>query len=373
MRAARALQILESSNAAERRTFLRHARTIHVNRDHYKSVTHSSYVNASPSWDSALEAPFGCTVCNSPAMQRLLPLCRRVAETDVPVLIEGETGTGKEIMARSIHDESGRRQRPFVVFDCTTVSPKLIESALFGHQRGAFTGAVVDTKGVFESANGGTLFIDEIGDLPAKLQPKLLRALDRAEVQRIGSSHWTKVDVRVIAATRRNLEHEIRKGAFRDDLFYRLVVARIELPPLRARGDDVKLLAGVFWNQLMPSAGPMPDDLLSGLEVYEWPGNIRELRNLVTRRAALGVLEPPLSSFCLNLGENPSANEHDVISHVLDLKLPLGEARAMVVEAFERRYLQRLVSEHEGNATSAAAAAGIARRYFQLLRSRHQA
>ncbi|HEY0705242.1 MAG TPA: sigma 54-interacting transcriptional regulator [Polyangia bacterium] len=306
------------------------------------------------------------------AMQRLYPLCRRVAETDVPVLIEGETGTGKEIMARSIHQESGRRHRPFVVFDCTTVSPKLMESALFGHQRGAFTGAIADAKGVFELADGGTLFIDEIGELPTKLQPKLLRALDRSEVQRIGASRWAKVDVRVITATRRNLEHEIRTGAFRDDLFYRLVVARIELPPLRTRVDDVALLARTFWNQLRPSAGPMPDDLLAGLEGYEWPGNIRELRNFVSRKAALGDLDQNTEVHC-PLADVPPSNDQDVIAHVLDLRLPLGEARAMVVDAFERRYLQRLVAEHAGNATSAAAAAGVARRYFQLLRTRHRA
>src|SRR4029077_11022397 len=164
----------------------------------------------------------------------------------VPVIIEGETGTGKEVLAESIHETSARAKGPFVVFACTTVPVNLVESELFGHERGAFTGAVAARKGVFEQAHGGTLLIDEIGDLDAALQPKLLRAIERSEIRRVGASHPTRVDVRILAATRRDLDREVQLGRFRDDLFHRLAVGRLELPPLRARRGDVALLARSF-------------------------------------------------------------------------------------------------------------------------------
>jgi two-component system response regulator HydG len=316
---------------------------------------------------------FGRTLGASPEMRRLYPLCERLAEANVPVMIEGETGTGKEVLAESLHEKSNRADKPFVVFDCTAVPPDLMEAALFGHERGSFTGAVAAQKGFFELADGGTVFIDEIGELALSLQPKLLRALDRSEVRRIGGTEWIRVDVRVIAATRRDLEKEIQAGRFRDDLFYRLAVARIELPPLRQRQGDIGLLAQAFWRQLGPHAGAIPHDLLLRFESYAWPGNVRELRNAVAKRIALGDLEPylfPASS----AGSGPGQiSVDDVIARVLDLNLPLSQARDMVIEDFERRYLQKMMAEHEGDATRAAAAAGVARRYFQLLRSRRGA
>jgi transcriptional regulator with GAF, ATPase, and Fis domain len=319
---------------------------------------------------TSTQSSFGRTLGASPEMRRLYPLCERLAAANVPLLIEGETGTGKEVLAESLHEKSDRADKPFVIFDCTAVAPDLMEAALFGHERGAFTGAVTASKGFFELADGGTVFIDEIGELAAGLQPKLLRALDRGEVRRIGGTEWIRVDVRLIAATRRDLEKDIQAGRFRDDLFYRLAVTRIELPPLRARQGDIALLAQTFWRQLGPHAGAIPHDLLLRFESYGWPGNVRELRNAVAKRIALGDLEPDLFPAS---GSGPAPPGEDVIARVIELGLPLSEARDMVIEDFERRYLQKLMTQHEGDATRAAAAAGVARRYFQLLRSRRGA
>jgi transcriptional regulator with GAF, ATPase, and Fis domain len=323
---------------------------------------------------SVVASSFGRTLGASPEMRRLYPLCERLAGSNVAVLIEGETGTGKEVLAESLHEKSARAEKPFVVFDCTAVPPDLMEAALFGHERGAFTGAVSAQKGLFELADGGTLFIDEIGELGPALQPKLLRALDRSEVRRIGGTEWIKTDVRLVAATRRDLEKEIQAGRFRDDLFYRLAVARIELPPLRQRQGDIALLAESFWKQLGPHAGAIPHDLVLRFENYAWPGNVRELRNAVAKRLALGDLEPePLPGAPTGMHSQPVNSADDVVTRVLALNLPLSQARDMVVEDFERRYLQKMMAAHEGDATKAAAAAGVARRYFQLLRSRRGA
>ena len=323
---------------------------------------------------SVVASSFGRTLGASAEMRRLYPLCERLAASNVAVLIEGETGTGKEVLAESLHERSARAEKPFVVFDCTAVPPDLMEAALFGHERGAFTGAISGQKGLFELADGGTLFIDEIGELGPALQPKLLRALDRSEVRRIGGTEWIKVDVRLVAATRRDLEKEIQAGRFRDDLFYRLAVARVELPPLRERQGDIALLAASFWKQLGPHAGAIPHDLVLRFESYGWPGNVRELRNAVAKRLALGDLEPePLPGQSAGMHTQSLGPSDDVLTRVLGLNLPLSQARDLVIEEFERRYLQKMMAAHDGDATRAAAAAGVARRYFQLLRSRRGA
>jgi transcriptional regulator with GAF, ATPase, and Fis domain len=309
---------------------------------------------------------FGTLVGASTEMRRLHPLCQRLARSDIPVLIEGETGTGKEALARALHDEGPRSKGPFVVFDCTAVPPALVESELFGHERGAFTGAVAARQGVFEEANGGTLLIDEIGDLDPVLQPKLLRAVERGEVRPVGGSRTIQVDLRVLAATRRDLDKEVEGGRFRDDLFHRLVVARVELPPLRKRVGDVRLLAAHFCTQLGGEAHALPESLLQAWESWSWPGNVRELRNAVARYLALGDLEqgwvPPSTR-----GTDAQA---DLIERVLARHLPLAEARQQVVEAFEQRYLERVLEEHGGNVTRAAEASGIARRHFHRLWTR---
>ncbi len=327
---------------------------------------------------------FGSTVGSSPEMRAIYPLCERLAAANVPVLIEGETGTGKEVLAESLHEMGPRKSGPFVVFDCTAVPPNLVESALFGHERGAFTGATESRRGVFEEAHGGTLLIDEIGDLEISLQAKLLRVLQRSEVQRVGSNRWIRVDARILAATRRDLDHEIQAGRFRDDLFYRLAVARIELPPLRRRTGDVALLANHFWRSIADKGVPFPADFARRIEDYSFPGNVRELYNAVARRVALGEGAPVETRRTTTAMPPPSSHmppapittetlrpgQADFIEEILAENLPLPRARECVVQELERRYVQRVLAQHQGNIGAAAAASGIARRYFQLIKAR---
>ena len=298
---------------------------------------------------------FGALVGASPSMRRLYPLCYKLADSDVPVIIEGETGTGKEVLAEALHELGPRFGGPFVVFDCTEVPPNLVESELFGHERGAFTGAHEARLGFFEQAQGGTLLIDEIGDLSLALQPKLLRAIERSEVRRVGGSQRTRVDVRILAATRRDLDKEVQEGRFRDDLFHRLAVARIELSPLAKRAGDIALLARHF-----AGSAELPPEALARWESEPWPGNVRQLKNAVARQIALGDLATL----------EPASAARDVLEAVLSRDLPLSQARQLVVDEFERRYLTRVLDAHDGNVTHAARAAGVARRYFRLLKNK---
>jgi transcriptional regulator with GAF, ATPase, and Fis domain len=251
-----------------------------------------------------------------------------------------------------------------VVFDCTAVPPNLVESELFGHERGAFTGAVGMRKGVFEQADNGTLLIDEIGDLELGLQAKLLRALERSEVKRVGGDQWIRVNVRVLAATRRDLDRETQDGRFRDDLYFRLAVARIELPPLRARTGDIVTLANHFWKQLGGEL-PVPYETMQRFERYDWPGNVRELRNAVARQLAMGEFTPE------SHGARVSG-ARDALEEVLALELPFPRARDKVLEEFERRYVERVLSKHGGVVGRAAQASGIARRYFNIILARQK-
>jgi len=320
---------------------------------------------------------FGKLVGASIEMRRLYPLCERLAAKEVPVILEGETGTGKELLAESLHEEGPLKDGPFVVFDCTAVAASLLESELFGHERGAFTGAHSTRKGIFEQADGGTLLIDEIGDLDLAMQPKLLRALERGEIRRVGGDHPIKVRVRVLAATRRDLEREIQAGRFRDDLFHRLAVARIELPPLRSRTGDIPILVDSIARALEADE-PIPAGVVARWQEYDWPGNVRELRNAVARYVALG--DPSLDS--MREASRPSrpsrpsssvssgAGPDDVMSRVLRLDLPLARARQILVDEFERRYIERVLEAHGGNVSRAARASGVARRYFQVIKAR---
>ncbi len=312
---------------------------------------------------------FGKVIGESLAMRRLYPLCARLAAADVPVVIEGETGTGKEHLAEALHAASGRASGPFVVFDCTAVAPNLVESELFGHERGAFTGSVSLRKGVFERADGGTLLIDEIGDLPLELQPKLLRAIERSEITRVGGAKALRIDVRILAATRRNLDREAQEGRFRDDLFHRVAVTRIEIPPLRRRQGDVSMLAQHFCTLTGTPPQALPAHLLSRWESYDWPGNVRELRNAVARWLAIGDME---ETGLQGSGEDGALfpSHGDTIGQVLALELPLAEARQKVVDTFERRYVERVLEIHGGNVTRAAAAAGVARRHLQRVKAK---
>jgi transcriptional regulator with GAF, ATPase, and Fis domain len=317
---------------------------------------------------------FGKVLGASLAMRRLHPVCERIAKSDVPVLIEGETGCGKELLAESIHAMGARASGPFVIFDCTTVAANLLEATLFGHEKGAFTGAVGAKPGVFELADGGTLFLDEIGDLDVMLQAKLLRAIQSSQVQRVGGTKWIKTNVRIISATRRDLEKEIQAGRFRDDLYFRLVVARIEIPPLRDRRDDIPLLARAFWQALGGDEDAYPIELLAALDDYGWPGNVRELHNLVARRLALGDLAPEVRALPPT-GSHPNLAHgapEDVIARVISEHQPFARARERVVFEFERRYLEAALAEHGGNVTKAAEACGIGRRYFYMIKSRSE-
>ena len=308
---------------------------------------------------------FGEVLGASLAMRRLYPLCERLASSTVPVVIEGETGTGKEALAEAIHAAS-KRTGAFVVFDCTAVSPTLVEGELFGHERGAFTGAVAGRAGVFEQADGGTLLIDEIGDLEIGLQAKLLRVIDRGEVRRVGGQKTLKVDVRVLAATRRNLDAQVADGRFRDDLFHRLAIGRIELPPLRERHGDIALLARAFGASLGAEQETI-DAWLARNADYPWPGNVRELKNAVARLVALGEEAAALRSPSI---PPPRSGSGDPWSTLVSTQVPFALARRRVIDEFERRYTERVLAEHGGNVTKAARASGIALRYFQVVKAR---
>jgi len=328
---------------------------------------------------------FGKLVGMSREMRRLYPLLGKLAQSNVPVLVEGETGTGKEVLAESIHLEGLRAGKPFIVFDCTAVAPSLVESELFGHEKGAFTGATATRRGVFEQADGGTLLIDEIGDLDLTLQPKLLRALERGEVRRVGGTDVVKVDVRVLSATRRDLDREVQAGRFRDDLYHRLVVTRVELPALRKRRGDIAVLARHFAQALGGDDVTIPDAVIARWESARWPGNVRELRNAVARQLAIGDLvygdgldatEDDLPEASLDqpspVGSETSTLDDAIVSRLLAERLSLVAARQKLLESFDRAYLGRMLAEHDGNVTRAAAASGLARRNFQLLRSRYK-
>jgi DNA-binding NtrC family response regulator len=312
---------------------------------------------------------FGRLLGASLAMRRLYPLCGRLARSNVPVIIEGETGTGKEVLAESLHDCGDRAGGPFVVFDCTAVAPTLVEAELFGHEGGAFAGASNTRKGLFERAHGGTLFIDEIGELDSAIQPKLLRAIERLQIRRLGGDEPIHVDVRILVSTRRDLDREVLVGRFRDDLFHRLAVGRIEVPPLRQRREDIAMLARHFAFELGADQATLDAGVARQLRRWQddpWPGNVRELRNAVARQLALGDLSIP--------DEEPSppdgqARRGDFVERILAQKLPFAHARVRMLQEFRAQYVQRALADHDGNVARAAVASGIGRRYFQRIKA----
>ncbi len=303
-------------------------------------------------------ATFGNAKGASPAMKQLFGVLDKVSPTNSTILLLGETGTGKEILARAIHQKSKRGNRPYVVVDCGSVAPTLIESELFGHVRGSFTGAIADRNGAFIEADGGTLFLDEIGELPLELQPKLLRVLEAQTVRRVGEDKQRRIDVRVIGATHRNLEDEVEAGRFRRDLYYRLNVVQVKVPPLRDRLDDIPLLAAHFVQTMGRGEFELPHGLMAKFAAYHWPGNVRELRNLVERALAGADVEPlPIDSS--GSKSNPNAEA------ITDL--PFKEAKDKLVESFTRDYLAALLEKCGGNISQMARDAGIARNYVHRL------
>lgn len=309
---------------------------------------------------------FGSLVGKAPAMREVFTILEQAAACDVTVLIHGETGTGKDLAAQAIHDASARRDGPWIVVDCGAITPTLLESELFGHERGAFTGADKPRPGVFESASGGTIFLDELGELPLDLQPKLLRVLEQREVRRVGASHVTPVDVRIIAATNRDLAEEVKAGRFRADLYYRLTVTEVRLPPLRERLEDLPLLVRAILDQLGATSrvGALFDVPEFMVELYKhaWPGNGRELRNYLERCVALQQYVAPtlLMHADRELDENP-----------IDVAVPLKELRERWVEKFEKQYLAEILRANGNNVTVAARAAGLNRAHFHRLLARH--
>ncbi len=339
----------------------------------------------------------------SPSMREIFASLEKVSPSDLTVLITGETGTGKELIARGIHNASNRKKKPFVVLDCGSIPRDLIESTLFGHEKGSFTGAIGQHSGCFEQADGGTIFLDEIGELDISLQPKLLRVLEQREIKRVGGDKTIKVDVRVLAATNRDLRAEVNNGNFREDLYFRLSVVHVELPPLRERQEDVALIVQHFLRDVASRRGvtlSFGQDAMAALVSHRWPGNVRELRNVVERAGALAD-GPVITRQDLVFGRDgpsPLAN-HDLIQAgasaaraaaaklsglpsptdgpasfdpaLLAPGLGFKSAKQTVVDAFEQAYLSALLKRNEGNITRSAQEAGLTRYHLRELLKRH--
>jgi DNA-binding NtrC family response regulator len=299
------------------------------------------------------------------AMQRVFETIQKVAETDLTVLVRGESGTGKELVAQALHNRSSRRSRPFVAVNCAAISPELVESELFGHEKGAFTGADARRQGRFEAADGGTIFLDEIGDMAPDTQAKVLRVLQERSFERVGGNNPIQVDVRVVAATHRNLEEEVKKGRFREDLYYRLKVVEVLLPPLRERSEDVPALAQRFLEQVNERLGREKQRLSEGslarLVQHPWPGNVREIRNAIEQASVLaGGNEIQESDLNLE-GRSVAA---DLPPPDLGT-LPFSEAKKRTVEEFEKSFLLRALRAHDGNISRTAESIGMVRQSLQ--------
>jgi transcriptional regulator with GAF, ATPase, and Fis domain len=325
---------------------------------------------------------FDEVIGSSVRMREIFATLEKVAPSELTVLVTGETGTGKEMIARGIHQASPRKNKPFVVLDCGAIPKDLIESTLFGHEKGSFTGAVGQHHGCFEQAHGGTIFLDEIGELDINLQPKLLRVLENRELKRVGGDRLIKIDVRVVAATNRDLRAMVNQSTFREDLYFRLSVIHVEMPPLRDRRDDVAALGQVFLNEIGKRRGltmSFSQDAVQMLGSHSWPGNVRELKNVVERAASL--CEGPVvrrADLMLTRESSQSARDGNAqaagggsaapqIVPGLDFK----EAKQRVVDSFEVAYLKALLERHDGNITRSAQEAGLTRYHLRELLKRH--
>jgi two-component system response regulator HydG len=330
-----------------------------------------------------LQATFGLenVIGRSPAMTRVFELVKKAARSEANILVVGESGTGKELIARAVHANSPRAAQPFVPVDCASLPEQLLESELFGHEKGAFTGAIKTKPGLMETAHHGTLLLDEIGDIPLGLQSKLLRAIQERQVRRVGATSFINVDVRVVSATNRDLREAVARGQFREDLYYRVNVIAIPLPPLRERAGDVTLLAHAFLKKFgQGRVTGFEDETLATLEAYPWPGNVRELQNVVERACALADAEAikrrDLPDYVLareGLRTITPAGAPGVDPRLAATEsLPLTEARERWMAVLESNYLRDLLDRHDGNVSAAAKAAGIDRKTFHRLLSKHQ-
>lgn len=341
-----------------------------------ESVVRIRDADAVAETELARAVSFGALQGVSVPMRRLFHVLDRVAKSAPDVLIEGENGTGKEVIATELVQRGARADKPLVIVDCGAISPSLIESELFGHVRGSFTGASRDRAGAFEEADGGTVFLDEIGELPLEMQPKLLRALASREVRRLGESRVRKVDIRVIAATNRRLEREVNSGRFREDLYYRLSVLTVRVPPLRERKEDIGLLVHSFLNELgaADKVSLFSPEIIEEMKRYDWPGNVRELRNYVERRvvlgegAAMGATAPSERSSTPPGSTPPGAARE---APAANIEMPFKEAKEAIINGFERDYLAALLDWSNGNVSRAARKAGLDRMYLHRLLQRH--
>ena len=355
----------------------------------------------------AAASQFGGLVGQSASMQRLFAMLERIAASEIDVLVHGESGTGKELVAAELVQRSARADGPVVVVDCGSISPNLVESELFGHVRGAFTGADREREGAFEAADGGTLFLDEIGELPLELQPKLLRALEAREVRRVGQTKMKRVDVRVIAATNRDLEREVNRGRFREDLYYRLAKMSVRVPPLRDRVEDIPLLVKSF----LSSAGSrdairlFSPSVVEEMQRHDWPGNVRELKNYIERSVVLDDVPSPSrrsgtmraagadahghghggsdimageseARIELRESDGPRGDVTDALDvraadATRDLDVPFRIAKEAAITAFERSYLGPLIERCNGNVSQASRAAKMDRMYLHQLAQKH--
>jgi DNA-binding NtrC family response regulator len=297
------------------------------------------------------------------AMQRVFETIQKVAETDLTVLVRGESGTGKELVAQALHDRSARKSRPFVAVNCAAISRELVESELFGHEKGAFTGADARRAGRFETADGGTILLDEIGDMPLETQAKVLRVLEERSFERVGGAKPIQVDVRVVAATHRDLEYDVGKDAFREDLYYRLKVVEIEIPPLRERLEDIPALVDRALEQIAARLGRekkvISPQALARLARHGWPGNVRELRNVIEQAAVLSSGDE-IGEEDLHLGAGPTS-----VPTAETLGVTFGEAKKLAVEGFERDFLLAALRRHGGNISRTAEAVGMVRQSLQ--------
>ncbi|MBW2731710.1 MAG: sigma 54-interacting transcriptional regulator [Deltaproteobacteria bacterium] len=356
-----------------REAYLKPGCTVHLGSVELKFHFADEKIPIVPSRKNSL----GPLVGRSRKMRELYNIIEKIAPTGTTVVIEGETGTGKEVVAQAIHQLSDRNSGPMMVFDCGAVPENLIESELFGHEKGSFTGAIMTRQGLFEMAHGGSLLLDELGELSIDLQPKLLRALELREIRRVGSSRSIKVDVRLIAATNRNLEEEVQAGRFRQDLFYRLSVVRITLPPLRERPEDIPLLVEHLLknhptnqrpdgSQHIHDIAPAALDLLTP---YHWPGNVRELVNVIERAVSFAesdVIRPEDLPETIHLGgHNPG------VSAAVSPNVAFKDAKERWISSFERDYILTLLKKNGGNISHAAKEAEIDRKYFRKLMKKY--
>ena len=365
-----------------REVFLGPETRFRVGRTEMVFTQEDEVIDIAPSKEESFEGVVGASV----AMRQVFGVLQRVAPTNLTVLIQGETGTGKELISRAVHARSSRASGPLVVFDCGATPDNLVESELFGHKRGAFTGAVGDRPGVFELAHTGTIFLDEIGELPLELQPKLLRVLEQREVRRVGGSRTKAVDVRVVAATNRNLREEVARGNFREDLYYRLNVVEVHLPALRDRRSDMPLLVNHLIHQAAhnPGVTSASEEVMQLFASYRWPGNIRELNNCVTRalpfcdteQITIDALPEGLRAANADRQAPEAAEAAEVVSTGVSVtaagkNLPFKDAKEQLIEAFEREYLLDLLDRHGGNVSRAARAAHMDRKSITRLMKKH--